>query len=283
MRFYTLAMLTIGQLARRVGLRPSALRYYEAEGLLRPSDRTEAGYRLYAPESADTVRLIQRAQRLGFSLAEIRGLLAAWRSGDLDNAELLATAEARYLALERQVTELRVQQHELELFLQDLRGPDAEAAQTAFGRLVDRICANPSAEPPSHTVLDWLSAYAECPLSGPAANAVLPPCAAATSTSGARTRATTSSSSATTPPWPAPSASWPGWRPIAAPTPATARNWPTATKATCSSPAAPTPSSSLASSWPSKKKPLDFQPHLKAYNQLGITNSERWFRFFIPN
>jgi len=172
---YHLAMLTIGQLARRVGLRPSALRYYEAEGLLRPSDRTEAGYRLYAPESADTVRLIQRAQRLGFSLAEIRGLLAAWRSGDLDNAELLATAEARYLALERQVTELRVQQHELELFLQDLRGPDAEAAQTAFGRLVDRICANPSAEPPSHTVLDWLSAYAECPLSGPAANAVLAP------------------------------------------------------------------------------------------------------------
>ena len=93
-------MLTIGQLARRVGLRPSALRYYEAEGLLTPGDRTEAGYRLYTPEAADTVRLIQRAQRLGFSLAEIRALLTAWRAGDLDDAALLATAEARYLALE---------------------------------------------------------------------------------------------------------------------------------------------------------------------------------------
>ncbi len=156
-------MLTIGQLARRVGLRPSALRYYEAEGLLSPSDRTEAGYRLYDPAAADTLRLIQRAQRLGFSLAEIRALLAAWQTGNLDDAALLATAEARYLALERQITEWRVQQHELELFLQDLRGPDAAAAQTAFGRLVDRICANPTAEPPSRSVLDWLAAYSDCP------------------------------------------------------------------------------------------------------------------------
>jgi len=157
-------MLTIGQLARQAGLRPSALRYYEAEGLLEPAERTEAGYRLYAPEAADTVRLIQRAQRLGFSLAEIRALLTAWRAGDLEDAELLRTAESRYLALERQITDLRVVQHELELFLQDLRGPDVAAAQTAFGRLVDRICANPAAEAPSHTVLDWLAAYAGCPL-----------------------------------------------------------------------------------------------------------------------
>jgi MerR family copper efflux transcriptional regulator len=168
-------MLTIGQLARRVGLRPSALRYYEAEGLLSPSDRTEAGYRLYDPAAADTLRLIQRAQRLGFSLAEIRALLAAWQTGNLDDAALLATAEARYLALERQITEWRVQQHELELFLQDLRGPDAAAAQTAFGRLVDRICANPTAEPPSRSVLDWLAAYSDCPLTGAAAAEVLAP------------------------------------------------------------------------------------------------------------
>ena len=122
----------IGEAARRAGVSGRMVRHYESLGLLAPVARTEAGYRLYAPEAADTVRLIQRAQRLGFSLAEIRALLAAWRAGDLDDAALLATAEARYLALERQITEWRVQQHELELFLQDLRGPDAAAAQTAF-------------------------------------------------------------------------------------------------------------------------------------------------------
>ena len=166
-------MLTIGELARQTGLRTSALRYYEAEGLLRPSDRTDSGYRLYAAADVDTVRLIRRAQRLGFSLAEIRTLLDAWREGDLDNADTLALAEGRYLTLERQVTELRVLQHELELFLLDLRGGEPDAAQTAFGRLVDRICANPAAELPSRAVFDWLAAYADCPLSGDEARAAL--------------------------------------------------------------------------------------------------------------
>lgn len=159
-------MLTIGQLARQVGLRPSALRYYEAEGLLEPSGRTEAGYRLYDERSVDTLRLIRQAQRLGFSLAEIRTLVGSWRAGDLDNAETLALAEGRYLALERQITELRVQQRELELFLLELRGGAPDAAQTAFGRLVDRICGNPAAELHSHAVFDRLAAFADCPLSG---------------------------------------------------------------------------------------------------------------------
>ena len=167
-------MFTIGQLAQRAGLRPSALRFYEAEGLLEPAGRTETGYRLYDADAAGTVRLIQRAQRLGFSLAEIRALLTAWRAGDLENADLLRVAEGRYLALERQITDLRVVQHELELFLQDLRGPDAAAAQTAFGRLVDRICANPAARSASSTALDWLSSYTGCPLAQPP-EAVLAP------------------------------------------------------------------------------------------------------------
>ncbi len=70
-------MLTIGKLAKLVGLRTSALRYYEAEGLLFPNGRSESGYRLYKPEAARRLYLIQRAQRLGFSLANIRTLLEA--------------------------------------------------------------------------------------------------------------------------------------------------------------------------------------------------------------
>ena len=166
-------MLTIGELSRRVGLRPSALRYYEAEGLLAPSDRTEAGYRLYDEAAADTTRLIRQAQRLGFSLADIRLLLDAWRDGDLDNTETLTLAEERYLALERQVTELRVQQHELGLFLQTLRGGAPDAAQTAFGRLVDHICAGPTTGRTSDAAFDWLASHADCPLSSDEAQAAL--------------------------------------------------------------------------------------------------------------
>lgn len=170
-------LLTIGELAKRTGLRTSALRYYEQEGLLQPSGRTESGYRLYAPQSLDIVHLIQRAQRLGFTLAEIRTLLDGWLAGKLDDQAVLETAESRHIALEKQLTNLDIQKRELEMFLQDLHAAaeanDPLAAQNAFGRLVDRICANPSAEPPSRTVLGWLSAYTDCALSDIQAEAVL--------------------------------------------------------------------------------------------------------------
>lgn len=160
-------MLTIGQLAKRVGVRPSALRYYEQEGLLQPDGRSEAGYRLYAPKAVDRLRLIQRAQRLGFSLADIRTLLRGWETGRLSEEALIATAEARYLALEKQVTELLVLQHELELFLQDLHQHEANGetnGSSAFDQLLARVCANPTAQPAATTMLDWLRQYTGCVL-----------------------------------------------------------------------------------------------------------------------
>jgi MerR family transcriptional regulator, copper efflux regulator len=157
-------MVTIGQLAKQVGMRPSTLRYYEQEGLLQPDGRSEAGYRLYYPEAADRLRLIQRAQRLGFSLADIRTLLRGWETGRLSDEALLATAETRYLSLEKQVTELLVMRHELELFLQDLRQRQQnETADTPFDQLLARVCANPTAQPAATTtLLDWLSLHTGC-------------------------------------------------------------------------------------------------------------------------
>ncbi|MER8182750.1 MerR family transcriptional regulator [Kitasatospora sp. NPDC094015] len=82
--------LAIGELARRVGLRPSALRYYESLGLL-PQARREGGRRVWPTSVLRRVALIRMAQRAGFTLAEIRGLLA----GDPGGA---ATRQWRELA-----------------------------------------------------------------------------------------------------------------------------------------------------------------------------------------
>jgi len=60
----------------------SALRFYEAEGLVMPAGRTAVGYRLYDPEQIARVRFIRHAQRLGLSLAEVGELLAAVDSDD---------------------------------------------------------------------------------------------------------------------------------------------------------------------------------------------------------
>ncbi|UZJ23641.1 MerR family transcriptional regulator [Rhodococcus antarcticus] len=76
------ALLTIGEVARAADVATSALRFYEAEGLVIPAGRTAVGYRLYDPEQIARVRFIRHAQRLGLSLAEVGELLAAVDSDD---------------------------------------------------------------------------------------------------------------------------------------------------------------------------------------------------------
>ena len=164
-------MLTIGQLAKAVGVRTSALRYYETEGLLAANGRSDSGYRLYKPEAVERLRLIQRAQRLGFSLADIRILLDGYDQGNLSDATLIETAESRYLALDKQVTELLTLQHELQLFLQDLY--QQHGASDHFAAMLERVCANPITQPAARGVLDWLMAYTGCVLSTETGQAIL--------------------------------------------------------------------------------------------------------------
>jgi MerR family mercuric resistance operon transcriptional regulator len=66
--------MTIGQLARRVGLRHSAIRYYEGQGILRSPSRSANGYRVYGPEAIILLQFIRRSKELGFSLDEVRQL-----------------------------------------------------------------------------------------------------------------------------------------------------------------------------------------------------------------
>jgi DNA-binding transcriptional MerR regulator len=65
----------IGQIAKAAGVSVQAVRFYERLGLLPPSHRTPAGYRIYGAESVDRLRFIRQAQALGFSLDEIKEIL----------------------------------------------------------------------------------------------------------------------------------------------------------------------------------------------------------------
>lgn len=67
--------LTIGEVARRTGVRTSALRYYEAEGIL-PAARRVNGQRRYTEDLVDLIQVARFAQGVGFSLAEIRALFS---------------------------------------------------------------------------------------------------------------------------------------------------------------------------------------------------------------
>ena len=70
------ATLSIGALARDTGAGVQTLRYYERRGLLTPVTRSPNGYRRFAWSDIRRVRFVKHAQTLGFTLDEIRGLLA---------------------------------------------------------------------------------------------------------------------------------------------------------------------------------------------------------------
>ena len=68
--------MKIGEVATRANVNIQTLRYYERRGLLPKAPRTGSNYRLYSDESIRRVRFVKRAQELGFSLKEIKELLA---------------------------------------------------------------------------------------------------------------------------------------------------------------------------------------------------------------
>lgn len=91
-------MLTIGEVASRTGLRPSAIRYYEEQGLV-PAAIRKRGKRIYDASVLHRLALIELAKAAGFTLREIRDLLAdvglhrpasaSWRRlADLKHADL---------------------------------------------------------------------------------------------------------------------------------------------------------------------------------------------------
>jgi DNA-binding transcriptional MerR regulator len=72
--------LLIGDLAELAGMAPSALRYYEAAGLLEAEGRTESGYRVYGERAARRLLFIKGARSLGLKLSEIKTLIDAPRA-----------------------------------------------------------------------------------------------------------------------------------------------------------------------------------------------------------
>lgn len=98
--------LGIGALARQAGVRIDTVRYYERSGLLLPRSRLPSGYRRYGTTELARLRFIRRAQSLGFSLKEIRDLLALWKGRDVARVKRaaqtkLAGVDARIAALQR--------------------------------------------------------------------------------------------------------------------------------------------------------------------------------------
>jgi len=103
----TQTSLTIGRIAQSAGVAIDTIRFYEREGLLPEPRRRASGYREYDEGAVSRLRFIRRAKDLGFTLDEIRELLAlsADRHGGVEGVR--ERAAARLKAIDERIVELQ--------------------------------------------------------------------------------------------------------------------------------------------------------------------------------
>jgi MerR family mercuric resistance operon transcriptional regulator len=99
--------LTIGQLAGAVGVPTSTVRYYERVGLFKPDARTRANYRCYTARAVERLRFIRAAQAAGFSLEDVRQMLALTHSDESPCGEMTALINRRLDDVRQRLRDLK--------------------------------------------------------------------------------------------------------------------------------------------------------------------------------
>lgn len=105
--------IQIGQVSEQTGLSVDAIRFYEKQRLLEHPPRTEGGFRLFNMRDIRRIQFIRRAQRLGFSLPEIRELLVVQRDEDETCFHVRDLLQAKVAQIHSKVEELRILEEQL--------------------------------------------------------------------------------------------------------------------------------------------------------------------------
>jgi Cu(I)-responsive transcriptional regulator len=100
-------VMSIGEAASRSGVPPKTIRYYEEIGLIAPAERLENRYRAYDNNDVQTLRFIQRARNLGFSLKEVASLLSLYRDRRRASRDVKRLALAHVAELDRKIAEMK--------------------------------------------------------------------------------------------------------------------------------------------------------------------------------
>jgi DNA-binding transcriptional MerR regulator len=103
----------IGQVAQQTGLSIDTIRFYEKEGLLKRSPRTEGGFRLFSLGDIETLKFVRKAQELGFSLSEIRELLILRAEHVPACSHVKELLNQKLAAVEQKIAELQSLEHSL--------------------------------------------------------------------------------------------------------------------------------------------------------------------------
>lgn len=136
-------MMTIGEAAQQAAVPPKTIRYYESIGLVSAAARGANHYRGYTDADVAMLRFIGRARRLGFTIEDLKQLVALYRDRSRASADVKAIALHHIERIDRKLKELRTMRSALvELadrchgderpdcpILDDLAGPAAQRSR----------------------------------------------------------------------------------------------------------------------------------------------------------
>lgn len=124
-----ISAFTISELAREVGVPTTTVRYYERAGLLMPTARSRAGYRLYSPAALERLRFIRAAKSVGFALDDVAALLdLETNQASLCQTEVAALLEKRLAKTEARLRDLKRVRTHLSAALTKCRASNGECA-----------------------------------------------------------------------------------------------------------------------------------------------------------
>lgn len=101
-----MSAMTIGRLARDAGVSIDTVRFYERRGLIAEPTRTLSNYRIYSADDVVLLRFIKKSKELGFSLSEIKDLLALRHDPSASKADVKQRTEGKIKNVRRKIEDL---------------------------------------------------------------------------------------------------------------------------------------------------------------------------------
>ena len=126
--------MKIGQIAEQSGLKVETVRFYEAEGLIDPPERSGGNYRLYRQSHLDRLSFIKRSRDLGFTLDQVRSLLRLADDPRGSCAEADAIAALHIEEIDRKLADLATLRAEIAAW-----GGSCDTTTVAECRVIDAL------------------------------------------------------------------------------------------------------------------------------------------------
>ena len=116
--------MNIGEASRSSGVPSKTIRYYESIGLIPEASRSESGYRTFDQKNVETLRFVQRARGLGFSVRSVSKLLDLWRDRTRASADVKALALSHIEEIDLKIEALRDVRNSLVSLTEQCHGDD---------------------------------------------------------------------------------------------------------------------------------------------------------------